>query len=89
MRSYLLTSGLVLAFLGAETRINADSSEARMLVSVQVVRTCRVQATKNGAVVDCGPGRELSARTTGDRQPSPTRTIKSGPGQSKVLTIDF
>lgn len=89
MRPSLLTYGLVLAFVGAGTRLIADSTEARMQVSVQVLRSCRVQSTKESAVVDCGRDRTLAVRSTGDRQPAPTRTIQSAPGQSKVLTINF
>jgi hypothetical protein len=89
MRPSLLTYGLVLAFVGAGTRLNADSTEARMRVSVQVLRSCRVQSTKESAVVDCGRDRTLAIRRTGDRQPAPTHTIQSAPGQSKVLTINF
>ena len=89
MRPSLLTYGLVLAFVGAGTRLIADSTEARMQVSVQVLRSCRVQSTKESVVVDCGRDRRLAVRSTGDRQPAPTRTIQSAPGQSKVLTINF
>jgi hypothetical protein len=87
-RPHPLTCGLVLAFLGG-AGIAADSTQAIVQVSAQVVRSCRVQTTREEAVVDCGRTRAPAVRITGNRQPTPTRTIQSGPSQSKVLTVNF
>jgi hypothetical protein len=85
----LLTCGLVLAFLGGGAGIDADSTQGSMQLSVQVVRSCRVQTTREGAAVDCGRSRAPGVRITEDRQPVPTRTIQSGPNQSTILAINF
>ena len=88
-RPHPLTCGLVLALLGGGVGIAADSTQASMQVSAQVVRSCRVQTTREEAAVDCGRTRAPAVRIRGDRQPTPMRTIQSGPSQSKVLTVTF
>jgi hypothetical protein len=100
MRRVLFATAVLLAAPAAADRLAADSPHAAMQVSVQVVRSCRVQSGGPTATLDCGPsgpstvqvsvnGHPPSLETLGDRSSGAASTVASTPEGTRTLSIDF
>jgi hypothetical protein len=76
------------ASLGAVGTANADSTARAMPISVQVVRSCKVQTNGVDASVDCG-SRQSSPQVAADAaHPVQTFGARATDG-AKVVTINF
>jgi hypothetical protein len=73
----------------------ADTSAARMRVSVQVVRPCQVAAGPDGATVRCAPGTRGAIRMQADRRspaivrPDAGGAVSLSGSDARQVTIEF
>jgi hypothetical protein len=86
-RRGLILCGLSIGLLASGARAHAGPAKDAVQISVQVVRSCKVQASVAGAAVDCG--RRASGPDAAPRSPTAiARTVNSSSAPA-ITTINF
>jgi hypothetical protein len=86
-RRLLLRCGLSIGFLVAGARTHAESGRDTVQISVQVVRSCRVQTSVAGATVDCGRG--TKGPHAAPRTPTAIARTVNPSSAPAITTINF
>ena len=91
----MVRAALIAILLGPSVAAAADTSAARMRVSVQVVRPCQVAAGPDGATVRCAPGTRGAIRVKTDRhspallRPDAGGAVSLSSPDARQVTIEF